>query len=100
MEHFMNPTAENADRMHGSVDRISRTAHQAVDRMAEKVAPALDQARSAAERATDMVGSKIDDFSEMQDEWMESMRDQVRNRPLAVVGIAVLAGLILGRMMR
>ena len=36
----------------------------------------------------------------MQDEWMESMRDQVRTHPLAVVGFAVLAGLLLGRMIR
>ena len=31
---------------------------------------------------------------------MESMRDQVRAHPLAVVGVAVLAGLLIGRIMR
>jgi ElaB/YqjD/DUF883 family membrane-anchored ribosome-binding protein len=31
---------------------------------------------------------------------MASMRDQVRERPLAVVGLAVLAGLLIGRIMR
>ncbi|HJW50486.1 MAG TPA: hypothetical protein VJ501_00615 [Burkholderiaceae bacterium] len=56
--------------------------------------------RSAADRATEVVGSKIDEFSTMQDEWMDSMREKVRSRPLAVVGIAVLAGLLLGRLMR
>ena len=56
--------------------------------------------RNAAERATEVVGSKIDEFSTMQDEWMDSMREKVRSRPLAVVGIAVLAGLLLGRLMR
>ena len=96
----MNPTAESADRMHSSVDRISRTAHQAVDRVAERAGPAVDQMRNAAERATDVVGAKLDDLSAMQEEWMESMRDQVRTHPLAVVGFAVLAGLLLGRMIR
>jgi ElaB/YqjD/DUF883 family membrane-anchored ribosome-binding protein len=79
---------------------VARGAHQAVDRIAERAAPAVDQMRTAAERATDVVGSKIDEFSTMQDEWMESMREQVRSRPLVIIGAAVLAGLILGRLMR
>ena len=79
---------------------MTRGAHQAVDRIAERAAPAVDQVRSAAERATDVVGSKLDEFSTMQDEWMESMREQVRSRPLVIIGAAVLAGLILGRLMR
>ena len=96
----MNTTAENTDRLHGTVDRMSRGAHQAVDRLAERAGPAIDQMRSAADRATDVVGTKIDEFSTMQDEWMESMREQVRSRPLVIIGAAVLAGLILGRLMR
>ena len=96
----MNTTAETSDRVQGAVDRMTRSAHQAVDRIAERAAPAVDQVRSAAERATDVVGSKIDEFSTMQDEWMESMREQVRSRPLVIIGAAVLAGLSLGRLMR
>lgn len=96
----MNTTAENTDRLHGTVDRMSRGAHQAVDRLAERAGPAIDQMRSAADRATDVVGSKIDEYATMQDEWMESMREKVRTQPLAVVGLAVLAGLLLGRLMR
>ena len=96
----MNTTAETTDRIHGTVDRMSRGAHQAGDRLAERAVPAVEQMRSAAERATDVVGSKIDEFSTMQDELMESMREKVRSRPLAVIGLAVLAGLLIGRLMR
>lgn len=96
----MNTTAETTDRIHTTVDRMSRGAHQAVDRLAERAVPAVEQMRSAAERATDVVGSKIDEFSTMQDEWMESMREKVRSRPLAVIGLAVVAGLLIGRLMR
>lgn len=96
----MNHTVEAAERMQGSVDRLSRSAHQAVDRVAERAGPAIDQVRTAAERATEAVGSRLDDLSTLQDEWMTSMRDQVRERPLAVVGLAVLAGLLIGRIMR
>ncbi len=86
--------------MHGSVERIAQGAHQAVDRVATRAAPAIDQVRSAAAHAGEAVGARLDDLTAMQDEWMESMRDRVRAHPLAVVGIAVLAGLLIGRIMR
>jgi ElaB/YqjD/DUF883 family membrane-anchored ribosome-binding protein len=89
------------DRMAASpMDRMTQGAHQTVDRLAERAAPAMDRMQQAAERAGDMMGEKFDEFSTMQEEWMESMREQVRTRPLAVLGVAVLAGLVLGRMMR
>jgi ElaB/YqjD/DUF883 family membrane-anchored ribosome-binding protein len=91
---------ESADRLHGSVEKIAQSAHQAVDRVASRAAPAIDQARSAAAHAGEAVSARLDDLTAMQDEWMESMRDQVRAHPLAVVGVAVLAGLLIGRIMR
>jgi ElaB/YqjD/DUF883 family membrane-anchored ribosome-binding protein len=96
----MNPTAENADRIHSSVDRLTRSAHQAVDRVAERAGPAIDQVRGAAERATEAVGTRLDHLSTMQEEWADTMRDRVRERPLVVLGLAVLTGLLIGRLMR
>lgn len=97
----MNPTvAEGADRLHGSVDRLMQGAHQAVDRLATKASPAIDQVRSAATHAGEAVGARLDELGEIQDQWMDSMRDQVRAHPLAVVGVAVLAGLLIGRITR
>jgi|SRR5512144_434941 ElaB/YqjD/DUF883 family membrane-anchored ribosome-binding protein len=88
------------ERAHGAVDRVAQSAHQAVDRIASKAGPAMDRMRSTATNAADTVQSRMDDLSVMQEEWTESMRDQVRAHPLAVVGLAVLAGMLLGRLSR
>ena len=88
------------DRAHGAVDGVAQTAHQAVDRIAQKAAPAVERMRNSASTAADSMHSRMEDFSAMQEEWTESMRDQVRAHPLAVVGLAVLAGMLLGRLSR
>jgi ElaB/YqjD/DUF883 family membrane-anchored ribosome-binding protein len=88
------------ERAHGAVDRVAQTAHQAVDRIASKAAPAVERMRSTAMDAADSMQSRMDDLTVMQEQWAESMRDQVRAHPLAVVGLAVLAGMLLGRLTR
>lgn len=88
------------ERAHGAVDRVAQSAHDAVDRIAAKAGPAVDRMRGSAASAADTMHARMEDFSAMQDEWTESMRDQVRAHPLAVVGLAVLAGMLLGRLSR
>src|SRR5262245_46270625 len=97
----MSPSVtEGADRLHGSVDKIAQSAHEAVDRIASRAAPAVDQMRSAATHASEAMSDRLDRFTAVQDEWIDSAREQVRAHPLAVVGLAVLAGLLVGRIMR
>ena len=50
--------------------------------------------------AQDTLYAKYDDFMAMEEEWAESARDQIRAHPLAVVGIALVAGLLIGRLSR
>jgi ElaB/YqjD/DUF883 family membrane-anchored ribosome-binding protein len=97
----MTPTVtESADRLQDPVEKLAREAHEAVDRVASKLDPAIEEVRSAAAHAGDVVGARLEDLAARQDEWTESMRLQVRAHPLTVVGIAALAGLLLGRIMR
>ena len=93
-------TAQAAERAHSTVDRVAQGAHETVDRLAAKAAPMLDRARTAAGDAQNTLYAKYDDFMAMEEEWAESARDQIRAHPLAVVGIAVLAGLLIGRLSR
>ena len=88
------------DRAHGAVDRVAQTAHEAVDRIASMAAPAVERMRGSASSAADSMQARMEDLTVMQEEWAESMRDQVRAHPLAVVGLAVLAGMLLGRLSR
>ncbi len=93
-------TEQAADRAHSTVDRVAQGAHDTVDRVAAKAGPALDRARSAASDAQSTLYAKYDDFMAMEEEWAESARDQIRAHPLAVVGIALAAGLLIGRLSR
>lgn len=88
------------DRAHGAVDRVAQTAHEAVDRIASKAGPAVERVRASATTAADSVQARMEDLAAMQEQWADSMRDQVRAHPLAVVGLAVLAGMLLGRLSR
>lgn len=89
-----------ADRVHSTVDRVAQGAHDTVDRLAAKAGPALDRARNVASDAQSTLYGKYDDFMAMEEEWAESARDQIRAHPLAVVGIALAAGLLIGRLSR
>jgi ElaB/YqjD/DUF883 family membrane-anchored ribosome-binding protein len=92
--------AQAAERAHSTVDRVAQGAHETVDRLAAKAAPMLDRARNAAGDAQSTLYAKYDDFMAMEEEWVESARDQIRAHPLAVVGIALVAGLLIGRLSR
>ena len=89
-----NRAAESA---HGTVDHVSQSAHDTVDRIAAKAGPALDSVRSAASDIQATAATKYDDF--INAEWVESAREEVRARPLAAVGIALAAGLLLSRLL-
>ena len=97
---MQNPIAETTDRMQGSVDRMAQSAHRAVDRVAGRATPAIDSVRSKAERATDLVNAGVDELVRRQDMLRSTVTDQVRAHPLAVIGTALLLGLLIGRMTR
>lgn len=86
-----------ADSTHGTVDQVAQGAHDTVDRIAAKAGPALDRVRSAATDVQTSAYAKYDDF--VNAEWVESARNEVRARPLAAVGIALAAGLLISRLL-
>jgi ElaB/YqjD/DUF883 family membrane-anchored ribosome-binding protein len=68
----------------GSIDRVSQSAHEAVDK-------AASMASSYAER----IGAKGDQLMQMQEDWVDTARDYVRENPLQALGIALAAGYLL-----
>ena len=85
-----------AERAHGTVDHVAQGAHDAVDRIADKADPAIDRLRSAASDAQSTAYTKYDEL--INGQWVETVREEVRARPLAAVGIALAAGLLLSRL--
>ena len=68
----------------GTIDRMSQSAHDAVDK-------AASMASSYAERFS----TKGEELMQLQEDWMTTARDYVRENPLQALGIALAAGYLL-----
>ncbi len=66
------------------VDRVAAGAHDAVDKAA--------QAATTAARMIDKKGAQL---KNLQSEYLDSCRAQVRDHPLAALGVAVAAGFLI-----
>ncbi len=82
-----------------SLNRTAQSAHAMVDRVAEKAAPAVDRLHQGIDSASEALQSGVHNLDEMQERWLETSRDYVRENPLLSIGIAVAAGLLLSRLM-
>jgi len=72
-----------------SAEHIAATAHNTVDKLA-----------GYATQASNALCEKGDQISEASARVTESARGQVRNKPLAAVGIALAAGVVLGWLLK
>jgi ElaB/YqjD/DUF883 family membrane-anchored ribosome-binding protein len=80
------------------MERVVQGAHQAVDRMAEKAAPAVERLRGHVGGATEHLQSRTSRVMAMEEEWIEATRACVREHPIASIGVAVLAGMVLNKL--
>jgi ElaB/YqjD/DUF883 family membrane-anchored ribosome-binding protein len=79
--------SNNSDAVAGIgpvVDRVAASAHEAVDKAAH--------AATAAARVLDKKGAEL---KTLQSRYLDTCREQVRDNPLAAVGIAVAAGFLI-----
>lgn len=81
------------------MDRVVRGAHEAVDRLADKARPAVERMQGSVSGAADSMHTRADQLGELQEEWMESCRSAVREHPIASIGVAVFAGMLLSKML-
>lgn len=89
----------SADRKADAMlDRLVKGAHETIDRLAEKAAPLADRLGQSADSASQTLRAKADDLSELQQEWMESMRSAVRENPLTAVLAAAAIGVIVAKL--
>lgn len=107
-EGKLSQTAGNA---HTAVDNAVSSANGVVDDVADKVKPiigrvaesahqALDKAVSMAEAPAEWLNKKSEDLKGTQEKLLTDARDYVMANPLKAVGIALVSGLIIGRIMR
>ena len=55
--------------------------------------------RSSVSGVADTVRARAEQFGEMEEEWLESCRASVREHPIAALGIALAAGIVLSKML-
>ena len=67
-----------------NIDRMSQTAHKAIDRAA-----------SVAGEYAERMSAKREQLMSMQEDWLETAREYVREKPLQALGIALAAGYLL-----
>lgn len=87
-----------AERTRNTVDRAAQTAHEAIDRLAAKAGPMIERLSGTASTTAESLRARADHFGELEDEWLESARSYVREKPLQAMAIAVVAGLVLGKL--
>lgn len=83
-----------ADKAHGMTDKAQET----VERLTDKVQPTMDALSEKASHAVDRFSERADQLKGSGEAALETTRNYVRENPIAAIGIAAVAGLLLGRM--
>lgn len=82
------------------MNRVVQGAHQTIDHLAGQAAPHVQRFEQKLAGADDMLHERADQLREMSDGYVRSLREGVRENPLAAVGVALLLGLLLARITR
>ena len=104
METTGSPIERKANQAHQIVDDVAKQAADkaapAIDRVAQAAHQTVDKVAGAAAPAAEWVMQSADQLKQQQDELLESCRGYVRERPLVVLGVALVAGYLFGRLTR
>ena len=72
-----------------------RSTETNVDRLAQSAHEAVDKAASVASDYAERMSAKGEEWMAMPQDWMETARDYVREKPFQALGIALAAGYLL-----
>lgn len=75
--------------VHNGVDQLAATSHGAVDSLA-----------NGASQLAQLLSHKGEQLHDAQRRFSESCRCQIRDKPLAAIGVAVAAGFLLSWLVR
>jgi ElaB/YqjD/DUF883 family membrane-anchored ribosome-binding protein len=92
--------SDGSATVHSAIDRMSNAALPAVDRLATGAHQAVDKIADAASTAADSLVVKTGQLKNAHARMTEECRVYVRANPLAAVGIALAAGIVLSRLFR
>lgn len=95
-----SPDDSPASATEGTLDRAVQGAHTMVDRVADRAGPAVERVHSTIDSAAESVKGGGEELCAIQQRWADNCRTCVREHPLATLGFAVAAGMVLSRLLR
>ena len=104
-ENFTNrPSSLGGDhsasvRAADTVHKVADAAGSTVDRMASSAHAAVDKTADMAAQAAETLGVKGDQLKELQEQWLEKSSAYIRDNPVKALGIAVVGGFLLSRLL-
>jgi ElaB/YqjD/DUF883 family membrane-anchored ribosome-binding protein len=87
------------DKVASAADDAARKAKPAIERVAAYAHQAVDKAADVASPAADWIGAKGTDLKATQQKLMDDTCAYVKANPLKAVGIALVAGFVLSRIL-
>lgn len=82
------------------LNKVVEKAHATIDRLAETAAPHVQRLSEGATSASEVLHDRAGQARELGDEWTQSLRNTVRENPLATVAAAVALGVIIAKLSR
>lgn len=86
--------------LHGAIDRASDAALPAVDHLATGAHQAVEKLAGSASRAAERMDTKGRQLLDAKSRFAESCSARIREKPVAALGIAVGAGLLISWLLR
>jgi|SRR6185503_4414833 len=83
-----------------TTDHFAAKAHETVDSIAERAQGAEREVRKAAKRTAEQARELRDQYAETAEEGLRRAGRYLEGNPLAVAGIAFVAGVLLSAMIR
>jgi ElaB/YqjD/DUF883 family membrane-anchored ribosome-binding protein len=91
---------QKGSRDASTTDRFAAKAHETVDTIADRAQRAEREVRSAAERTAEQARELRQQYAETAEQGLRRATSYLESNPLAVVGIAFVAGVLLSAMIR
>jgi ElaB/YqjD/DUF883 family membrane-anchored ribosome-binding protein len=80
---------------HDTIDKVSQQVRPSVDRLSEKAHQTVDRLSGVASQAASSLSDKASQYRDLQGQWVGEARDQIRERPVAALAVALAAGFVL-----
>ena len=95
-----NGENEQGRRDTTTTERFAAKAHETVDTLAERAERVEREARGAAERTAEQARQLHEQYADKAEQGLRRAASYLESNPLAFVGIAFVAGVLLSTMIR